>query len=63
MNSKDPEFCEYLNLHFGKVNRFKPDSSRKKSNEIFYINEDFKRTEYWSIIQQKGHKISLEELW
>ena len=51
MNSKDPEFCEYLNLHFGKVNRFKPDSSRKKSNEIFYINEDFKRTEYWSIIQ------------
>lgn len=41
MNSKDPEFFDYLNLHFNKVHRFKPESSRKKSNEIFYINEGF----------------------
>lgn len=41
MNSKDMEFSDYLHLHFATVNRFKPLSSRKKSTEIFYVNEGF----------------------
>ena len=62
MNSKDPEFMQYLNLYFNKVQRFKPESSRKKSNEIYYINEGFKKTEFWNLINQQGKNLSLDLL-
>lgn len=58
----DEDLFFNLNLHFGKIIKIKPSSSRKESNEIFYLCKGYKKTFYWDLIKKKGDDLSYEEL-